>query len=133
MRDTLGTLYDDALFADLFPPRGQAAQSPWQLAVVKLLQFAENLSDRQVADTVHSRINWKYLLGLELTDADFDFSILSEFFQLLVAGTAEGRLLNQLLVYCQDHQWLKAGGKQRTDSTHVLACVRDMNRLGCVG
>ena len=68
LRDTLGTLYDDALLADLFPPRGQAAQAPWQLAVVTLLQFAEHLSDRQAADAVRSRIDWKYLLGLELTD-----------------------------------------------------------------
>ena len=132
LRDTLGTLYDDALFADLFPQRGQAAQAPWQLAVVTLLQFAENLSDRQAADAVRSRIDWKYLLGLELTDPGFDFSILSEFRQRLVAGKAEERLLNHLLVCCQDHRWLKAGGKQRTDATHVLARVRDMNRLECV-
>jgi len=132
LRDTLGTLYDDALFADLFPPRGQAAQAPWQLALVTLLQFAENLSDRQAADAVRSRIDWKYLLGLELTDAGFDFSILSEFRQRLVAGKAEERLLHHLLICCQDHQWLKAGGKQRTDATHVLARVRDMNRLECV-
>ncbi|GAA4020284.1 hypothetical protein GCM10022408_37790 [Hymenobacter fastidiosus] len=133
LRDTLGTLYDDALFADLFPQRGQAAQAPWQLAVVTLLQFAENLSDRQAADAVRSRIDWKYLLGLELTDPGFDFSILSEFRQRLVAAKAEERLLTHLLTCCQDHQWLKAGGKQRTDSTHVLARVRDMNRLECVG
>ena len=113
--------------------RGQAAQAPWQVAVVTLLQFAENLSDRQAADAVRSRIDWKYLLGLELTDAGFDFSILSEFRQRLVAAKAEERLLNHLLVCCQDQKWLKAGGKQRTDSTHVLARVRDMNRLECVG
>jgi len=100
--------------------------------VVTLLQFAENLSDRQAADAVRSRIDWKYLLGLELTDAGFDFSLLSEFRQRLVAGKAEERLFNHLLVCCQDHQWLKAGGKQRTDSTHVLARVRAMNRLECV-
>lgn len=133
LRDALGTLYDDALFADLFPQRGQAAQAPWQLALVTLLQFAENLSDRQAADAVRSRLDWKYLLGLELTHAGFDFSVLSEFRQRLVAGKAEERLLMHLLVCCQDHKWLKAGSKQRTDSTHVLARVRDMNRLECVG
>jgi transposase len=132
LRDTLGTLYDDALFADLFPSRGQAAQAPWQLAVVTLLQFAENLSDRQAADAVRSRIDWKYLLGLELTDPGFDFSILSEFRQRLLAGHAEERLLHHLLACCQEHNWLKAGGKQRTDSTHVLAHIRAMNRLECV-
>jgi len=132
LRDTLGTLYDDALFTDLFPQRGQAAQAPWQLVVVTLLQFAENLSDRQAADAVRSRIDWKYLLGLELTDPGFDFSILSEFRQRLVARHAEERLLHHLLACCQEHKWLKAGGKQRTDSTHVLARIRAMNRLECV-
>lgn len=132
LRDTLGTLYDDALFADLFPQRGQPAQSPWQLALVTLMQFAENLSDRQAADAVRSRIDWKYMLGLELTDAGFDFSILSEFRQRLLAGHAEERLLNHLLVCCQEHKWLKAATKQRTDSTHVLACIRATNRLECV-
>ena len=57
LRDTLGTLYDDALFADLFPQRGQAAQAPWQLAGMTLLQFAENRSDPQAADAVRSRID----------------------------------------------------------------------------
>lgn len=112
LRDTLGTLYDDALFADLFPQRGQPAQAPWQLALVTLMQFAENLSDRQAADAVRGRIDWKYMLGLELTDAGFDFSILSEFRQRLLAGNAEERLLNHLLVCCQEHKWLKANTKQ---------------------
>lgn len=132
LRDTLGTLYDDVLFADLFPQRGQPAQTPWQLALVTLMQFAENLSDRQAADAVRGRIDWKYMLGLELTDPGFDFSILSEFRQRLLAGHAEERLLDHLLVSCQEHKWLKAATKQRTDSTHVLACIRATNRLECV-
>ena len=132
LRDTLGTLYDDTLFADLFPQRGQPAQAPWQLALVTLMQFAENLSDRQAADAVRSRIDWKYMLGLELTDPGFDFSILSEFRQRLLAGHAEERLLNHLLVCCQEHKWLKAATKQRTDSIHVLARIRATNRLECV-
>jgi len=70
--------------ADLFPSRGPAAQAPGQVAVVTLLPFAENLSDRQAADAVRSRIDWKYLLGLELTDPGFDFRILSEFRQRLL-------------------------------------------------
>ena len=101
LRDTLGTLYDDALFADLFPQRGQAAQAPWQLALVTLLQSAENLSDHQAADAVRSRLDWMYLLGLELTNPGVDFSILSEFCQRLVAAKAEERLLHHLLVCCQ--------------------------------
>ena len=129
LRDTLGTLYDDALFADLFPQRGQPAQAPWQLALVTLMQFAENLSDRQAADAVRGRIDWKYMLGLELTDPGFDFSVLSEFRQRLLAGHAEERLLNHLLACCEEHNWLQAATKQRTDSTHILARIRATNRL----
>jgi transposase len=79
LRERLGVLYDDARFVALFPPLGQPAEAPWRLALVSALQFAEDLSDRQAADAVRARIDWKYLLGLELTDAGFDYSVLSEF------------------------------------------------------
>ena len=79
MRDELGTIYRDDQFADLYPRVGQPAEAPWRLALVTIMQFAENLTDRQAADAVRGRIDWKYALGLELTDAGFDFSILSEF------------------------------------------------------
>src|SRR4051794_15683528 len=71
--DQLGPLYTDQQFAALFPTRGQPGRSPAELALVTVLQFAEGLSDRQAADAVRSRIDWKYVLGLELTDACFDF------------------------------------------------------------
>jgi transposase len=61
LRDVLGSLYADEDFADLFPRRGQAAEAPWRLALVTVLQFAEGLSDRQAAEAVRSRIDWKYL------------------------------------------------------------------------
>src|SRR5262247_3294559 len=93
MRDQLGTLYDDEAFGVLYPQRGQPAETPWRLAVVTVMQFADGLTDRQAADAVRSRIDWKYALGLELTDACFDFSILSEFRARLLAGEAVERLL----------------------------------------
>jgi transposase len=75
LRDRLGTIFTDAQFAPLFAHRGQPAECPWRLALVTLLQFAENLSDRRAAEAVRSRIDWKYLLGLELTDPGFDASV----------------------------------------------------------
>ena len=81
MRDELGTFYKDADFVDLFPTRGQPAYSPWRLALVTVMQFVEGLFDRQAAEAVRSRIDWKYALSLELEDSGFDFSILSEFRQ----------------------------------------------------
>ena len=79
LRDKLGPIFDDGRFASLFPSKGQPAEAPWRLALVTLLQFAEGLSDRQAADAVRSRIDWKYLLGLSLTDPGFDHTVLSEF------------------------------------------------------
>ncbi len=73
MRDELGTLYQDEDFRDVFPSRGQPAEVPWRLALVTLMQYAEGLTDRQAADAVRIRIDWKYVLSLELTDSGFDF------------------------------------------------------------
>jgi transposase len=133
MRDELGTFYQDDDFVDLFPRRGQPAANPWRLALVLVMQFAEGLSDRQAAEAVRARIDWKYALSLELTDPGFDYSVLSEFRQRLLAGSAESRLLDGMLERFKAKGYLKARGKQRTDSTHVLASVRQLNRLESVG
>jgi transposase len=68
LRDQLGSVFDDEIFADLFPERGQPAAKPWRLALVTIMQFAEGMSDRTAADAVRARLDWKYLLGLELGD-----------------------------------------------------------------
>ncbi len=133
MRDELGTLFSDEQFSDLFPNVGQLAEPPWRLALVTVMQFAENMTDRQAADAVRARIDWKYALSLELTDDGFNFSVLSEFRQRLLAHGAEARLLEIMLAGFQERQLLKAGGKQRTDSTHILANVRELNRIEFVG
>src|SRR6185437_11487240 len=106
--------------------------APWRLILTTILQFAEDLSDRQAADAVRSRIDWKYVLRLELTDPGFDASVLSEFRTRLVQGSAEERLLEVLLGWCRERKLLKVRGKQRTDSTHVLAAVRALNRVELV-
>ncbi len=122
--------------------RTEAAESPWRLALVTVMQYAgcrpvEGLSDRQAADAVRSRIDWKYALSLELTDTGFDSSVLSEFRSRLVKGGAEEMLLNILLEKCRARNWVKAKGRQRTDSTgrhscYVLGWIRAVNRLVCV-
>jgi transposase len=133
MRDELGILYPNDLFADLYPQVGHYGEPPWRLALVTLMQFSENLTDRQAADAVRGRIDWKYALGLELTDTGFDFSVLSEFRTRLIAGAAEERLLTTMLDRFSDRGLLKKRGHQRTDSTHILAAVRSLNRLEIVG
>src|SRR5215831_8125857 len=129
LRDTLGTLFPDTLFADLFPTRGKPALAPWRLALVTLVQYIEGLPDRQAAEAVRTRIDLKYALSLSLNDPGFDFSVLSEFRTRLVEHSAAERLLDVLLEACQQNGWLAGGGRQRTDSTHVLARVRRLNRI----
>src|SRR3954468_12214997 len=133
VRDALGTFYDDERFAALFPDRGRPAEAPWRLALVTVLQFVEGLSDRQAAEAVRGRIDWKYALALELTDPGFDHTALSEFRLRLVDGGAALLLLDTLLARVRELELLKRRGRQRTDSTHVLAAVRTLNRLERVG
>ena len=133
MRDELGVLSTDEAFAPLFPADGQPALAPWRLALVTILQFVEGLSDRQAADAVRARLDWKYALSLEVEDGGFDFSVLSEFRTRLVGGQAEHLLFETLLRAFKERGLLQAGGRQRTDATHVLAKVRALNRLVCVG
>ncbi len=133
MRDELGEIYQDARFAELFPGRGQSAESPGRLAWITVMQFSEGLSDRQAAEAVRARIDWKYVLGLELGDPGFDYSVLSEFRQRLVAGQKEQLLLDELLERLKELKLLKERGQQRTDSTHVVGVVRQLNRLEIVG
>jgi transposase len=131
--DALGPVYQDSQFAALFPRRGQPAEAPGRLALAVALQFVENLTDREAADAVRGRIDWKYALGLSLSDPGFDHTVLSEFRTRLVAGGAEQLLLDALLERLKEQGLVKARGRQRTDSTHVLAAVRALNRLERVG
>ncbi len=133
LRDALGALYEDEQFVTLYPEEGQPAYAPWRLAVVTVLQYTENLTDRQAANAVRERIDWKYALGLELSDTGFDYSLLSAFRTRLVEKQAETLLLDRLLSVCKQRGWLGQGGKQRTDSTHVVARVRSLSNLECVG
>jgi transposase len=132
MRDTFHALFEDAMFAPLFPARGQPAAAPWRLALVTIFQFAEGLGDQQAADAVRSRIDWKYALSLKLTDAGFDSSVLCEFRARILVHAADEHLLDIMLTHFRAHGLLKVRGRQRTDSTYVLTLVRIRNRLACV-
>ena len=132
LRDRLGTLFMDADFADLYPKRGQPAYASWRLALVTLLQFREGLSDRPAAEAVRARIDWKYLLALDLADPGFDRSVLCEFRGRLLDNDAVSRLLARVLDAAREDGLLKARGRQRTDSTHVLAAIRTLNRVELV-
>jgi transposase len=138
IRDELGTLFADELFTPVYASEGQPALHPWQLALVSVMQFAENLSDRQAADAVRARIDWKYALGLELSDEGFhssalSYSALSELRTRLGAGSREQILLDRLLDRCRERGWLKVRGRQRTAATQVVGAVRALNQVELVG
>lgn len=132
LRDEFGALYEDEDFAALYPARGRPGLAPWRLALVTVLQFLEHLSDRQAADAVRARIDWKYALGLELTDPGFHFSVLTEFRQRLIDGGVEHLLLDRMLERFKARGLVRARGRRRTDSTHVLAAVHDLRLLELV-
>ncbi len=132
LRDEFSALYQDEDFRRFYPTRGQPGLAPWRLALVTVFQFLEQLSDRQAADAVRGRIDWKYALGLELTDPGFHFSVLTEFRARLVAGGAEHLLLDTMLERFKARGLVKARGKQRTDGTHVLGAVHDLHLLELV-
>src|SRR3954454_21684533 len=133
LRDLLGAVFADTDFADLYPEFGQPGYAPWRLALVTLMQFRAVLSDRQAAEAVRSRMDWKYLLALDPANAGFDFSVLCEFRGRLLHHAATERLLARLLETARESGLVKARGRQRTDSTHVLAAVRDLNRFELLG
>jgi len=133
VRDRLGELFEDEEFAGWYPVNGCPSLSAAQLALVSVLQFAENLTDRQAADAVRTRIDWKYALGLELADAGFDHSVLCEFRARLAGEGRADRLLQMMLDRLAGARLLKGGGRQRTDATHVLAAVRRLSRLELAG
>ena len=127
LRDALEELYQDEQFRDLYPVEEQSDDASWKLALVTVLQYAENLTDRQATDAARGRIDWKYALGLELTDPGFDFTRLAAYRTRLVDKHADNQLLNRLLEVAKQRGWLKGrGGKQRIDSAYVLARVRSL-------
>src|ERR671935_549328 len=133
LRTEFGTLYTDQLFADLYPTRGRPVEvAPWRLALVVVMQYMEGLTDRQAADAVRRCMDWKYALSLDLHDPGFDFTLLHDFRERLLAHEASQRFLDTFLATCKARGWLKARSTQRTDSTHILAAIRTLHRLECV-
>jgi transposase len=133
VREELAGVFADGPFAQAFGARGPAGLSPGMLALVTVLQFTENLTDRQAAEAVRERLSWKYALGMELTGTGFDFTVLARFRARLVEHGMERLVFDRLLDAFRTKGLVSAGGKQRTDSTHVISAVRDLNRLELAG
>ena len=133
VRDRLGQWLDDEVFAAAFGVRGRPGWPPSRLAVVTVLQMMEDLGDRQAAEAVRTRLDWQYLLGLGLADAGFDHTVLSEFRGRVAEHQLEEAVLDALLAKLAAEGLVRAGGKQRTDSTHVIAAVRALHTTELAG
>ncbi len=133
IRDRLGEWLGDEDFAAAFGIRGRPGWSPSRLALVTVLQRAESLTDRLAAEAARTRIDWQYLLGLPFDDPGFDHTVLAEFRGRVADGGLEQVVLDALLARLAGAGLVKAGGKQRTDSTHVTAAVAALSRLELAG
>ncbi|MGW3108447.1 IS1182 family transposase [Streptomyces sp. NPDC001100] len=132
IRDRLDELFTDDDFADWYPADGQRGLSPARLAMVSILQYAENLTDRQAAEAVRCRLDWKYCLGLALDDPGFDHSVLCEFRERMARDDRADGLLALMVDRLAAAGLVKRHGRMRTDSTHVLGAVRKLNRVELV-
>jgi transposase len=129
VRDRLDGLWCDEDFADWYPRDGRPGLSPAQLATVCVLQFLLGLSDRQAAEAVRCRIDFKYAMAMELDDPGFHHSVLADFRDRLTEDDRADRLLDLALARLKEAGLVRERTTQRTDSTHVLAAVRDLTRL----
>jgi transposase len=132
IRDHLNGLWSDGDFEEWYPRDGKPGLSPAQLATVSVLQFLLELSDRQAAESVRNRIDFKYALGMELEDPGFHHSVLADFRERLAEEGRADKLLDLALEKIRAIGLVRDRGRQRTDSTHVLAAVRDLTRLELV-
>ncbi|MFB8183205.1 transposase [Streptomyces sp. NPDC055966] len=129
MRDRLDGLWDDEDFAGWYPRDGRPGLSPAQLATVCVLQFVLGLSHRQAAEAVRCRNDFKYALAMALDDPGFHHSVLADFRERLTRDGRADRLLDLVLARRKEAGLVRERTTQRTDSTHVLAAVRDLTRL----
>lgn len=132
VRDRLDGLWRDEDFADWYPRDGRPSLSPAQLATVCVLQFLLDLSDRQAAEAVRCRIDFKYALAVELDDPGFHHSVLADFRERLTESDRADQLLDLALARLKQAGLVRERTTQRTDSTHVLAAVRDLTQLELV-
>jgi transposase len=132
VRDRLDGLWRDEDFQAWYPRDGRPGLSPAQLATVSVLQFLLDLSDRGAAEAVRCRIDFKYALGLDLDDPGFHHSVLGDFRDRLLEDGRADRLLDLALARLKEAGLVRERTTQRTDSTHVLAAVRDLTRLELV-
>ncbi|WP_343242949.1 transposase [Streptomyces sp. SID12501] len=129
MRDRLDGLWCDEDFANWYSRDGRPGLSPARPAAVRVLQFLLGLSDRQAAEAVRCRIDFRYAMALELDDPGFHHSVPADFRDRLAEGDRADRLRSLVLARLKEAGLVRERTTQRTDSAHALAAVRDLTRL----
>ncbi len=117
--DELTSMYSDI---------GRPSINPVVLSLVTIFQFLEDIPDRVAAACVKTRLDWKYALHLPLHDSGFHYSDLCNFRKRLANHAKESLIFEQLLEKIKALGYLEKRNHQRTDSTHVLANVRNLSR-----
>ena len=128
LRDELGTFYNDNDFAELYSDEGQPALHPGCLALICVMQYMANLSDRGTVEAVAARIDWKYALGMKLTQPGFDSSVLTLFRSRLLNGGKEKLILDKLLERCQQRRTQSVQASLRRDLGGIPPCTDKSQR-----
>ncbi len=116
-------------FMSMYSRTGRPSINPVVLSLVTIFQFLEAIPDRVAAEHVKTRLDWKYALHLPFDDSGFHYSDLCNFRKRLAEHGKESLLFDQLLNRIQSLGFLKKRKYQRTDSTHVLAVIRQLSRI----
>src|ERR1700690_1939398 len=122
----------DEDFEALYAEDGRPAVNAVVLALVTVFQFLEKVPDRAAATLAVMRLDWKYALRQDVSWSGFHYSDLCNFRKRLLAVELEGVVFERIVAYLRARGYVKAGGKQRTDSTHIVGQVMDLSRLELV-
>jgi len=127
--DQLFSFLPEEELTSMYAPGGRSSINPILLSFVTIFQYLEDIPDRVAALWVKTRLDWKYALHLPLDDGGFHYADLCNFRKRLLLHGKESLIFEELLRKIEALGFLKKRGYQRTDSTHVLAVVRQLSRL----
>jgi transposase len=129
IKNEIASNIKDTDFEDMYKEGGRPPISPRLLVLVLLMQFIEGLSDRSALQNLKFRLDWKIAFGLPLDFLGFHPTVLTYFRDRLIANAKGSYAFDQILNHLSEIGLIKSGGKQRIDSTHIIAAVRELTRI----
>jgi hypothetical protein len=120
MGQMIHKLFRDEDLKDMYcADNGRPSLPPSLMAGVLLLQFYDDVSDREAAERVVFDLRWKVALNLELDYQGFDYSNLSNFRARLVAHKKERYAFDKLLKHARTEGVLSDTVTILSDTTNV--------------